>query len=59
MPGNTVALTAQPAQHDRLVNVGLIAFRFIPGSQLPRVSCLTLLDYFILGSTVLVFMALL
>jgi len=37
----------------------LIAYRFILGSQLPRVSYLTLLDYFILGSTVLVFMALL
>jgi hypothetical protein len=37
----------------------LIAYRFILGSQLPRVSYLTLLDYFILGSTVLVFLALL
>jgi hypothetical protein len=37
----------------------LIAYRFILGSQLPRVSYLTLLDYFILGSTMLVFMALL
>jgi hypothetical protein len=36
----------------------LIAYRFILGSQLPRVSYLTLLDYFILGSTILVFLAL-
>jgi gamma-aminobutyric acid receptor subunit beta len=36
-----------------------IAYRFILGNQLPRVSYFTLLDYFILGSTVLVFMALL
>ena len=37
----------------------LIAYRFILGSQLPRVSYLTLLDHFIFASTVLVFMALL
>jgi len=37
----------------------LIAYRFILGNLLPRVSYLTQLDYFILGATVLVFLALL
>ncbi len=36
----------------------LIAFRFILGNLLPRVSYLTELDYFTLGSTILVFLAL-
>ena len=36
----------------------LIAYRFILGNLLPRVSYLTELDYFTLGSTVLVFLAL-
>jgi hypothetical protein len=37
----------------------LIAYRFAVGSDLPKVSYLTRLDYFILGSTVLVFASLL
>jgi len=36
----------------------LIAYRFILGNLLPRISYLTELDYFILGSTILVFLAL-
>ncbi len=37
----------------------LIAYRFMIGTLLPRVSYLTRLDIFILGSTVLVFLTLL
>jgi len=36
----------------------LIAYRFILGNLLPRVSYLTELDYFTLGATILVFLAL-
>jgi hypothetical protein len=36
----------------------LIAYRFAVGSDLPKVSYLTRLDYFILGSTILVFASL-
>ncbi len=36
----------------------LIAYRFLLGGMLPRISYLTRLDYFLLGSTVLVFLAL-
>jgi len=36
----------------------LVAYRFLLGQKLPPVSYLTRLDYFLLGSTVLVFMAL-
>ena len=36
----------------------LIAYRFAVGSDLPRVSYLTRLDYFILGATILVFASL-
>jgi len=37
----------------------LIAYRFAVGSDLPKVSYLPRLDYFILGSTILVFASLL
>jgi cadmium resistance protein CadD (predicted permease) len=36
----------------------LIAYRFLLGQSLPPVSYLTRLDYFLLGSTILVFIAL-
>jgi hypothetical protein len=36
----------------------LIAFRFLLGQSLPPVSYLTRLDYFLLGATILVFIAL-
>jgi nitric oxide reductase large subunit len=36
----------------------LVAYRFLLGQKLPPVSYLTRLDYFLLGSTVLVFVAL-
>jgi hypothetical protein len=36
----------------------LIAYRFLLGQDLPRISYLTRLDHFLLGSTVLVFLAL-
>ena len=36
----------------------LVAYRFLLGQSLPPVSYLTRLDYFLLGATVLVFIAL-
>ncbi|MBD3871389.1 MAG: hypothetical protein IFK91_00530, partial [Acidobacteria bacterium] len=36
----------------------LVAYRFLLGQNLPPVSYLTRLDYFLLGSTILVFVAL-
>ena len=36
----------------------LIAYRFALGNLLPRISYMTRLDYFLLGSTVIVFLAL-
>ena len=36
----------------------LIAYRFLLGQSLPQVSYLTRLDYFLLGTTIMVFVAL-
>ena len=53
-----------PTQFGPRVSVGvtavltLIAYRFLLGSLVPRVSYLTRLDIFILGATIIVFLAL-
>jgi cadmium resistance protein CadD (predicted permease) len=36
----------------------LVAYRFLLGGDLPKISYLTRLDYFLLGATILVFLAL-
>ena len=54
-----------PKESDSQISVAitamltLIAYRFAVGSDLPKVSYLPRLDYFILGSTILVFASLL
>jgi len=58
---STLVFWIDPAQSGTQIAVGttamltLIAYRFAVGASLPKLPFMTLLDYFIMGSTLLVF----